>query len=113
MIFVFVINLIFIGLFSVAMSSNLFKKLMGIVIFQSGVLLLYISGGYVFNGSPPILPSLTIAVNPVPQVLMLTAIVVGISTLAVGVAILLKVKEKYFTVNNDKILSKINEEKDE
>ncbi|WP_339047040.1 cation:proton antiporter subunit C [Candidatus Mesenet endosymbiont of Phosphuga atrata] len=82
------------GLYTIISNKNLVKKLFGISIFQTSALLLYISLGYVKNSYPPILQqNVTNYSNPLPHVLMLTAIVVGIATFAVGLSIAVKIKE--------------------
>lgn len=99
--------LILIGFYIVVSSHNLIKKLMGIAVFQTAVLLLYISASYIDGGNIPILKEgVSNYVNPLPHVLMLTAIVVGVATLAVGLAIAVKIKEEYGTIEDDEILKK-------
>ncbi len=99
--------LMLIGFFAVVNSHNLVKKLMGIAIFQTSVLLIYISASYVAGSSIPILKEgVENYVNPLPHVLMLTAIVVGVATLAVGLAIVVKIKEEYGTIEDDEIIAK-------
>jgi len=99
--------LMLIGFFIVVNSHNLVKKLMGLSIFQTSVLLIYISASYVDGYSIPILTEgKTDYVNPLPHVLMLTAIVVGIATIAVGLAIAVKIKEEYGTIEDDEIIDK-------
>lgn len=96
-----------IGFFIVVNSHNLIKKLMGISIFQTSVLLLYISASYVDDADIPILKEgVEQYVNPLPHVLMLTAIVVGVATIAVGLGIVVKIKEEYDTIEDDEILKK-------
>lgn len=83
--------------------KNLIKKMMGLSVLQSSVLLFYISLGYVKNSLPPILTSnFHLYTNPIPHVLMLTAIVVGIATFSVGLSIAVKIEEKYGTIDQDK-----------
>lgn len=95
-----------IGFFGIVSSGNLVKKLMSMAIFQVSVLLFYISVGYVKDGSVPILISGTTSyVNPLPHVLMLTAIVVGVAVMAVGLAIVVRIKEEYKTIEEDEILT--------
>src|SRR5690349_1221966 len=87
------------GLYVVIASGNFIKKLIGLAIFQASVLLLYISIGYVKHGRFPILtPEAALYVNPLPHVLMLTAIVVGVATFAVGLALAVRIRESYGTV---------------
>lgn len=100
------ILLMMIGFYCVMSSGNLVKKLMGLGIFQTSVLLLYISVGYVRGASAPILKEgVTLYVNPLPHVLMLTAIVVGLATLAVGLALVARIREEYGTIEEDEILA--------
>ena len=99
--------LIIIGFFTVVTSYNLVKKLMGLMIFQTGVLLVYIASAYVDGFNIPILTEgVENYVNPLPHVLMLTAIVVGISTVAVGLALVVRIKEEYGVIEDDDIINK-------
>lgn len=99
---VFVVLLI-IGFYGVMTRSNLMKKLLGLSIFQSAVFLLFISMGNVEGGTAPIVLDGNwdqVFSNPLPQVLILTAIVVGISTLALGLAIVVRIKEAYGRIDD-------------
>lgn len=100
------IVLMMMGFYLVIVNSNLIKKLIGLGIFQTSVLLLYISIGKVDGGSAPILSEAVekVYTNPLPHVLMLTAIVVGVATLAVGLALAVRIKQAYGTVEEDEIL---------
>lgn len=99
--------LMLIGFFTVVSSHNLVKKLMGLAIFSTSVLLIYISASYVDGAAIPILKEgVDKYVNPLPHVLMLTAIVVGVATIAVGLAIVVRIKEEYGTIEDDEILKK-------
>lgn len=98
--------LLMIGLYAVIAKSNLVKKLLGLSIFQSAVFLLYISMAKVEGGTAPIIrhagdPQLFS--NPLPHVLILTAIVVGISTIALGLAIVVRIREEFGTIEEDEI----------
>lgn len=98
--------LLMIGMYAVMSRPNLIKKLLGMAIFQSAVFLLYITMGKVEGGTAPILREGVadeIYSNPVPQVLILTAIVVGIATLALGLAIVVRIHEEYGTIEEDEI----------
>ncbi|MEM9058495.1 MAG: cation:proton antiporter subunit C [Pseudomonadota bacterium] len=93
--------LLMIGFYAVVAKSNLIKTLLGLSLFQAAVFLLYIAMAKVDGGTAPILLPDAGAVsyaNPLPQVLILTAIVVGISTLSLGLAIVVRIKEAYGTV---------------
>jgi len=94
------------GLYAVITKGNLIKKLIGLSIFQSAVFLLYITMNKVDGGTAPIVQKgVTDQVfsNPLPQVLILTAIVVGISTTALGLAIVVRIKESYGTIEEHEI----------
>ena len=96
-----------IGLYAVIARGNLIKKLLGLSIFQSAVFLMYITMDKVEGGTAPIIqPGVTdqLYSNPLPQVLILTAIVVGVSTTALGLAIVVRIKEAYGTIEEDDIL---------
>ena len=95
------------GLYIVVASGNLVKKLIGLGIFQTAVYLLYIAPGKLIGGTAPILAeSFTIYSNPLPHVLILTAIVVGVATLALGLAIAVRIREAYGSIEEDEILEK-------
>jgi multicomponent Na+:H+ antiporter subunit C len=95
------------GLYIVVARGNMVKKLVGLSIFQSSVYLLYIAPGKILGGTPPILdPAYTVYSNPLPHVLILTAIVVGIATIALGLALVVRVNEAYDTVEEDEILER-------
>ena len=96
-----------IGLYAVIAKGNLIKKLLGLSIFQSAVFLMYITLNKVEGGTAPIIQkgvSDQIFSNPLPQVLILTAIVVGVSTTALGLAIVVRIKETYGSIEEQQIL---------
>ena len=97
--------LLMIGLYAVIAKRNLVKNLIGLTLFQSAVFLLYITMGKVDGGTAPIfsLSGTNIFSNPLPQVLILTAIVVGISTTALGLGIVVRLKEEYGTIEEHEI----------
>ena len=98
------IVLAMIGLYAIIAPSNLIKKLIGLGIFQTAIFLLYITVGKVEGGTAPILDAAhTVYSNPLPHVLILTAIVVSVSTLAVGLALTVAIKRAYGTVEEDEI----------
>jgi multicomponent Na+:H+ antiporter subunit C len=84
-----VIALMMTGFYVVIASSNLIKKIIGLNIFQTSVFILYISIGKIQGGAAPILSDdVQTYANPLPHVLILTAIVVGVSTTALGLALI-------------------------
>ena len=96
-----------VGLYTVIAKLNLVKKLIGLSIFQSAVFLMYITMDKVEGGTAPIIQKGVedqVFSNPLPQVLILTAIVVGVSTLALGLAIVVRIYEAYGTIEEDEIL---------
>jgi multicomponent Na+:H+ antiporter subunit C len=122
-----VIFLMMAGLWIVFASRNLIKRMIGLAIFQSSIGIFFISLGKVAGGTAPIVidkasdaakalaapldPAYVVRAgvngvvyaNPLPQVLILTAIVVGVATLAVGLAIAVRVREAYGTIEADEI----------
>ncbi|UIP91749.1 cation:proton antiporter subunit C [Wolbachia pipientis] len=85
--------LMVLGFYIIVNDKNLIKKMMGLSVLQASVLLFYISLGYVKSSLPPILTSnFHLYTNPIPHVLMLTAIVVGIATFSVGLSIVVKME---------------------
>ncbi len=98
--------LLMIGFYAVVAKVNLVKKLIGLSVFQSAVFLLYITMSKVSGGTAPIFQKGAvdqIFSNPLPQVLILTAIVVGISTTALGLGIVVRIKEEYGTIEEHEI----------
>jgi multicomponent Na+:H+ antiporter subunit C len=98
--------LLMIGFYAVIAKLNLIKKLIGLSLFQAAVFLLYIAMGKVEGGTAPIFADNAaeqLYSNPLPQVLILTAIVVGISTLALGLGIVVRIKEEYDTIEEHEI----------
>ena len=94
------------GLFIVIARGNLIKKLVGLGIFQTSVYLLYIAPGKLIGGTAPILSdAFTVYSNPLPHVLILTAIVVGVATLALGLALVVRIREAYGSIEEDEILA--------
>jgi multicomponent Na+:H+ antiporter subunit C len=99
-----VIFLMMAGLYTVISRGNLVKKIAGLNIFQTSVFILFISFGYIKGGAAPILEDgVTLYSNPLPQVLILTAIVVGVATTALGLALVVRIREAYGTVEEDEI----------
>lgn len=102
-----VMVLMMMGFYIVIARGNLVKKLIGLNIFQTSVFILYISAGYVTDGAAPILEEgVTLYSNPLPHVLILTAIVVGIATTSLGLAIVVRIHAAYGTVEEAEILER-------
>lgn len=109
-----VIVLMMMGFYTLVSRGNLVKKLIGLSIFQTSVFFLYISAGKILGGTAPILvgdhggeggdaAAHVVYSNPLPHVLILTAIVVGIATTAVGLSLVVRINEAYGTVEEEDI----------
>ncbi len=109
-----VIVLMMVGLYIVVSRGNLVKKIVGLNIFQISVFLLYISMGKVTGGTAPILTGKPeVFSNPLPHVLILTAIVVGVATTALGLALVVRIREAYGTIEEDEIQQADDDDEDE
>lgn len=99
-----VIFIMMVGFYVVMSTGNLVKKMVGLTLFQTSVFIFYITMGKISGGTAPILaaPGTTYS-NPLPHVLILTAIVVGIATTAVGMALIIRIREAYGTIEDDEI----------
>ena len=96
-----------VGLYIVIARGNLIKKLVGLSVFQTSVYLLYIAPGKLIGGTAPIYSeNFRIYSNPLPHVLILTAIVVGVATLALGLALVVRIREAYDTIEEDEIFAR-------
>ena len=128
-----IIGLMMIGLYITFASGNLIKKLVGVSVFQTSICLFYVTLGTVSGGTAPILYGpdapdhhgdehaaldaalaaggsgeryadlVNVYSNPLPHVLMLTAIVVGVATLSVGLALIVRIRESYGTIEDDEV----------
>jgi len=110
-----VIVLMMMGFYMVMAQHNLIKKIIGLNVFQVSVFVLYISMAKVKGGSAPILADgIEIYTNPLPHVLILTAIVVGVATTALGLALTVRIKDAFGTIEDGEIdaLEKVDEKKE-
>ncbi len=99
-----VIILMMIGFYMVIAHGNLIKKVVGLNVFQVSVFVLYISMGKIKGGTAPILDAgIEVYSNPLPHVLILTAIVVGVATTAVALALVVRIRDAYGTIEDDEI----------
>lgn len=95
------------GFYMVIVSRNLVKKIVGLNIFQASVFLLYISMGKITGATAPIVDdAITTYSNPLPHVLILTAIVVGVATTALGLALVVRINSAYGSVDEEAIHEK-------
>ncbi len=108
------IVLMLVGFYAMIAKDNLIKKIIGLYIFQTSIFLFYISLGDITGGTEPIISEEMIAqgyvyVNPLPHVLILTAIVVGVATTAVALALVILMYEEYGTIEETEIIEKERE----
>jgi len=99
-----VVTLMMIGFYIVIAQGNMIKKLVGLNIFQTSVFIFFISLAYREGGTAPIaIPGVTEYSNPLPHVLILTAIVVGVALTALGLALIVRINEAYGSIEEDEI----------
>ena len=99
-----VVVLMMIGFYGVIARGNMVKKILALNVFQTSVFILFISAGKIIGGSTPILrEGVSAYSNPLPHVLILTAIVVGVATVAVGLALAIRIREAYGSIEDDRI----------
>jgi multicomponent Na+:H+ antiporter subunit C len=105
------IILMMVGFYGVIAKTNLVKKALSLSLFQTGILVFYISIGKIDGATGPVVTGNadTVYSNPLPHALMLTAIVVGVSTLAVAMAIIVNIRDKYGTIDEHDIEQMENE----
>ncbi len=111
-----IIVLMMVGFYTLIARGNLVKKLIGLNVFQTSVIMMYVAFGKVSGGTAPILlegdhgdgAAQVLYSNPIPHVLMLTAIVVGVATLALGLSLVVRIKEAYGTIDEHEITAKDN-----
>ena len=105
-----VVVLMMTGFYIVIAHNNLVKKIVGLNIFQVSVFVFYITMAKVKGGTAPILAEgIEIYYNPLPHVLILTAIVVGVATTALGLALVVRIHDAYGTIEDDEIEARENE----
>ncbi|MDE0475511.1 MAG: cation:proton antiporter subunit C [Gammaproteobacteria bacterium] len=112
-----VIFLMMVGFYALISRGNLVKKVVGLNLFQTSVIIFYVSTGKIVGGTAPILieddhgvaegAAEVLYSNPLPHVLMLTAIVVGVATMAMALALVVRIKETYGTIEDDEIQEQV------
>lgn len=115
------ILLMMIGLYGITVKTNFMKKVIGLSILQTSVILFFVSSGAKRNATIPIIehahdaghPAVEAGhfINPLPHVLMLTAIVVAVATLGVALALVIKIYRQYNTLEEDEILQQMGDER--
>ncbi len=107
------ISLSLIGLFGLLVSQNIFRMLLALVMFEAGANLILVLSGFIENGIAPIFMNgnaNAVMNDPVPQALVLTAIVIGVGIQALALALIFRVKKHYGTLDMDDIRSKLESE---
>jgi multicomponent Na+:H+ antiporter subunit C len=112
-----VIFLMMVGFYALISRGNLVKQVIGLNIFQTSVIIFYVSTGKITGGTAPILigddhgaaegGAEVLYSNPLPHVLMLTAIVVGVATMAMALALVVRIRETYGTIEDDEIQEQV------
>ena len=112
-----VIFLMMVGFYALISRGNLVKKVVGLNLFQTSVIIFYVSTGKIVGGTAPILieddhgvaegTAEVLYSNPLPHVLMLTAIVVGVATMAMALALVVRIKETFGTIEDDEIQEQV------
>jgi multicomponent Na+:H+ antiporter subunit C len=92
-----------VGAYMLIGNANLVKKVIGMNVFQTGIFLFFIVTAFVDGASPPLLTAPEPYVSPLPHVLILTAIVVGVSLTAVALGLIVRIYEEYGTLNEESI----------
>ena len=107
-IYSLVLILMFLGMFGMIISNNYMKKMMAMNVMKVAVILFFLCFAQKTGGMIPILNGVTtdpsLYINPLPHALMLTAIVVSLGTTGVAIALLMRIKETYGSVEEDEIL---------
>jgi multicomponent Na+:H+ antiporter subunit C len=107
--YIITIVLMVAGLYIVVAKSNMIKTLVGMSLFQTSVYLLYLSPAKIIGGTPPITaPGFDVYANPLPHVLILTAIVVGVAGLALGLALSVRIHEAFGTIEEDEVVAMVD-----
>ena len=112
-----VIFLMMVGFYALISRGNLVKQVVGLNIFQTSVIIFYVSTGKIVGGTAPILiendhgaaetGAEVLYSNPLPHVLMLTAIVVGVATMSLALALVVRIREAYGTVEDDEVQEQV------
>ena len=109
-IYSLVLILLFLGMYGMIVSNNYVKKMMAMNVMQVAVIFFFLCFAQKEGGMIPILDGITtnpdLYINPLPHALMLTAIVVSLGTTGVAIALLMRIKETFGSVEEDEILGR-------
>jgi multicomponent Na+:H+ antiporter subunit C len=110
-IYLFVLVLLAIGLYGVLLKADLLKKLIGLTIFSTAIYLFFIEGSVQDGATAPVIDARgsdpALYVDPLPHLLILTAIVVGVGVIGVGLALLVRIHQAYGTLDEDTIAERL------
>ena len=111
-VYLLVLALLAIGLYGVFASRNLVKKIIGLIIFQTAIYIFFIEGSVVEDGTAPIIDESigtdpALYVNPLPHLLILTAIVVGVGVVGVAFALLMRIHRAYGTLDEEELIERL------
>lgn len=111
-VYLLVLALLAIGLYGVFASTSLVKKIIGLIIFQTAIYIFFIEGSVVEDGTAPIIDESigtdpALYVNPLPHLLILTAIVVGVGVVGVAFALLMRIHRAYGTLDEEELIAKL------
>ena len=115
----FIFILLTIGLYGMLIKRNLVKKLIGMSIFQSSIIIFYVASAVKWNATVPVVdPVIGVAdadkyINPLPHTLMLTAIVVGVATIGVAFALVISIYQRYRTLDETQLLLRMRKDNDD
>ena len=113
--FACILILLVIGLYGMLMKRNLVKKLIGMTIFQSAIILFFVAGAFRWGGTVPVkddrvgIEESIHYINPLPHTLMLTAIVVGVATVGLALALLIQIYQRYGTLEEDELIERMKQ----
>lgn len=112
--YLMIVVLMMIGIWGMAMKRSFMKKIIGMTIFQTAIYLLFIHGATKSGATIPVRAEelgteAAVYINPLPQVIVLTAIVVGVATTGVALALILQIQRRYGTVDEREVLKKMGD----
>lgn len=109
----FIVGLMIVGLYGILVKQNLIKKIIGLTIFQTSVIMFFVASASKWNATIPVIDTRhtpidpSAYINPLPHTLMLTAIVVGVATLGLAFALLITIFRRYGTLDEKQLLERM------
>lgn len=113
--FIIIVLLLVIGLYGMLVKGNFMKKIIGMTIFQTAIYLLYVQGAAKVGATIPVRATAfgtdaASYINPLPQVIVLTAIVVGVATTGVALSLMLQIQRRYGSIEEPEVLEQMRNE---